>query len=153
MRAWLITGEPKLVPNLFECVDRLLLHRGVHVMVRELSPREERRQAFDGLRVEREAVEDAREVLVRRLGRVPWNAVRREHALEAGVRGDDRAARVGLGPQVVERLVEDDRKLLSEISGRAPAPLRASLRDDVRRDPGEHEADHDGDRNPQTLGS
>ena len=78
--------------------------------------------------------EDAREVLVRGLRRVAWNAVRREHALEAGVRGDDRAARVGLGPQVVERLVEDDRELLSEVLVRAPASVRASFRDDVRDD-------------------
>ena len=103
-------------------------------MVRELSPREERRQAFDCSRVEREAVEDAREILVRRLRCVAWDAVRREHALEAGVRGDDRAARVGLGPQVVERLVEDDCELLSEVSVRAPAPSRASLGDEIGDD-------------------
>ena len=46
------------------------------------------------------------EVLVRRLGRVARQPVGGERPLHAGVGGDHGAARIRLGPQVVERLVE-----------------------------------------------
>ena len=38
-----VAERPQLVPNLFQCCDRALLHRGVDVVVRELSLCEERR--------------------------------------------------------------------------------------------------------------
>ena len=41
----LLAERPQLVPNLFECADRGLLHRRVDVVVRELSLCEERGQA------------------------------------------------------------------------------------------------------------
>ena len=118
-------------------------------MLRELSPCEERRQAFDRSRVERQVVEDAGQVLVRGLRSATRDAVRSEHALEPGVRGDDGAARVGFGPQVVERLVEHVRELLCEGLARAPAARGAAFRDDVRDDAGDNESGDQRDRKPR----
>ena len=49
----------------------------------------------------------------------------REHALHSRVRRDDRAARVGLGAEVVERLVEHDGEFLRELPATAPSAARA----------------------------
>ena len=91
----------------------------VDVVVGELSLREERRQPCDRVGAEREIAENAREILVRGLRRSPRDAVRREHALHSRVRGDDRASRVSLGAEVVERLVEHGGELFGELLARA----------------------------------
>ena len=99
----------QLVPNLSQCLDRALLHRGVDVVVRELSLCEELGQAGDRIGPELEVLEDAHEVLVRRLEGVASDPVRREHTLEARIGGDDRPPWVGFRAEIVECVVERPR--------------------------------------------
>ena len=75
-----------------------------------------------GARIERD--ECALDVLERRLGGMPGQADRREGPLHPRVGGDDRAAKVGIGAQVVQRLVEGERHRLG---GAAPLPWLGSL--------------------------
>ena len=77
---------------------------------------------------DRELAEHPPQVLERRLRRVPREPVRGEHPLEPRVGGDHGAARVGLGAQVVERLVDGGRERVATAGrgaarrGRAAAP-------------------------------
>src|SRR5437764_9037538 len=81
-------------------------------MLAEPSPYEEVGELADGCgaRVERE--QRALDVLERRLGRFTWESGRAESGLHPGIGGDDRAAQVRVGAQIVERLVEGRREHL-----------------------------------------
>ena len=142
----------QLVTYLLEGLDRLLLHRRVDVVVRELSLREQARQARDGVGVGCEVAKHPAEVLVRRLGRVSRNAARRKNALHTSVRRDDRASWIRLGAEVVERVVECQRQLLGEVLARVGRRARAPLRDDVGADGGDSKTDDDGDHEPGDPG-
>ena len=76
--------------------------------------------------VDVEPAENAREMLFRRVRLPARLAVRGEHPLETGVRGDHGAARVGLGAQVVDRDVEHVGKL-----DREPEKARTLLGDET----------------------
>jgi glycosyltransferase involved in cell wall biosynthesis len=65
-------------------------------------------------RVYADVVERSAKVLLRRLGIASRNSVGREDALHPRVGGDDGATRIGLGAEIVERLVEGFCELLRE---------------------------------------
>ena len=121
-----VAERPQLVPNVFQCCDRALLHRGVDGVVRELSLSEERRQAADRIRSQLEVVEDAGEVLVRGLRWGARDSVRGEHALEVRVRGDDRPPRIGFRAEVVEGVVESRGELFGKLGLRVARPPSAA---------------------------
>src|SRR4029079_6961553 len=75
-------------------------------MVAELCPLEEGGEPLRTVRARVEAAERPLHVLERSLRRMPRDAGTRERVLHARVRGDDRAAQVGIVAQVVDRLVE-----------------------------------------------
>jgi len=79
----------------------------------------------------REPVEEAREVFLLRLGSSAWEAIRGEGALEAGVRGDDRAPGIGLGAKVFERVVDESGNSFGEVIALALSTLRSALGHDV----------------------
>jgi hypothetical protein len=72
----------------------------------ELSPFEEVGQPPYRRRARVERVERALHILERSLRRPSWQSDGAKSVLHAGVRGHDRSAQVGVGAQVVERLVE-----------------------------------------------
>ena len=81
-------------------------------MLAEPSPFEEIGEPVDIGRARIEREQGALHVLERRLGVMPRQPGGGEGGLHPSVGGDDRAAQVGVGPQVVEGLVERGRKQL-----------------------------------------
>ena len=65
------------------------------------------------------------------------------------VRGDDRAARVGLGAEVVERIVESGSELFRELRARGSLATSSSLGHEVRDHGCEHESEDHGGRDPR----
>ena len=84
------------------------------------------------------------EVLERRLRGAARNACGSERPLHARVRGDDRAADVWLGAEVVERLVERERDLTLSTSnaGELHARLLPQLRDVAAARLADRHSDH-----------
>ena len=107
----------QLVAHGHERVDRLVSHRRLRLMVAEPSPFEEIGEPPDGSCARVEGEQGPLDVLERCLRGLPREPGGGEGGLHPRVGGDDRAAQVRVGPQVVERLVERGR----DTSGRRPA--------------------------------
>ena len=140
----------QVVAHRLERVDRLVLHLGPHSMLRELSPFEQIRESACRPVGHRQLGEHAAEIFERRLGRLARQAVPSEHALQPCVGGDDGAARVGLGPEIVQRLVDrlDDGRGEPgvELSARPlPRVPRVPVRDHRQQD----QPERDQDRKPR----
>src|SRR6476659_2810541 len=85
-----------------ERVDRVLLHPEVDLVRAEAGTLEEARQPANRVRAHLDEVEDAREVLDRRLESLARHAPRGEGLLHPRVGADDRLSRIRLAAEVVE---------------------------------------------------
>ncbi len=136
----------QLLLHLLERLDRLVLHRGTHIVHREPRPCEQRRQAAGRPGRQRDLVENAFEVLLGRLGVTTREPGGGEGALHPRVRGDHRASWIALCPQVVERLAEHvGERLRGRLGGgraRRPPPAgRQPHREPCDREERQHRDD------------
>ena len=90
-------------------------------MLRELSPREERREALDRAPGRPSRSSRTRARYSSGVSAAAGGPVRGEHALEPSVRGDDRATRIGFRAEVVERVVEHVASCSASVSSGASA--------------------------------
>ena len=119
-------GRAQLVADALECGDRVVLHLGRHIMLGELCPFEESGQAA---RRRRGSPRGSPRMRSRyssgASGGGAREAERCERPLEPRVGGDHGAARIRLGAEVVERLVQRGRRGRatrgSEAGGGSPA--------------------------------
>ena len=93
--------------------------------------------------------QDAREVLVRGLRRLSCDPARGQDAFESRVRCDDRTTWVGLGAEVVERIVQNGGEFLRELRTRVPLKTSSTLGHEVRDHGCEHESEDHGGREPR----
>src|SRR6266581_1615546 len=111
-RYGLLDRAGQLVPHGDERVDRLVPHFRLRLMLAELCPLEERREATDGIGARLETLERALDVLERRLGGMARKPCATECALHPRVRGYDRTSEIGVVAQIVDRFVDRERHLL-----------------------------------------
>ena len=141
----------ELVAHRDERVHGVVPHRRLRLMVAEPSPFEEIGEPADGLGARVEGEEGTLDVLERRLGGVPRNPGCGEGGLHPGVGGDDRAAQVGIGPQVVERLVESRSERFGGLGPRPRLAARAHHGDGHARRDREEETEDDRELVPAEL--
>ena len=140
----------QLVPNLFQCADRALLHRGVDVVVRELSLCEELRQAPDRspagargrARTRARYSSDVSEAC-RATPSAARTRSRRAYAAMIARRGSGSARRSSSASSSATA-----RSSASSSSARSRAASAAPCGDDVRDGRDDDEADDDGDQEP-----
>ena len=145
-------GGPELVANPGEGLDRLVFHRLVHDVVRELSSCEEVGEPPNETVVDLEPAQCSRDVLLCRLLPGARDAGCSERALEACIGRDDRAPWIRLGAEVVEAVVQGVRDILGQPDPvAAEGPPAAPRGDHVGTDADRDESEDDEDRDPREL--
>ena len=103
-------------------------------MLRELRQLEQLGQRRNGL-LRLQVTGHPAQVLVRRLGGLPRQAVHRQRLLHAGVGGDHRPARVGVATEIVDRVIERVCQLL-QLFGRQRVGASSPALDEHRHNDG-----------------